>query len=151
MRLLARLSVAALAGAFIAWVVTVFVLHAMFAGGEYSDQALVELPPWAFILIGAGGALAAIALVYRGGRSPLPPWVGPAVLGGLIGVAVVVVATIVVAYSWGGPTSKGQVRYTHSGLVYGVPIGLAAGVLVGLLRARRPSAEPDTASGRRAG
>ncbi len=145
MRLLARIGVVVLAGAVIAWVVTAFVLHAMFAAGGYTREALVELPPWAFGVIGGGGALMALALVWAGGRSPLPEWVRPAVVGGLIGVAGVVLPTLGVACTLGGPSSKGQAPYLHAGLVYGVPVGLVAGALVGLLQARRRSAEPSTA------
>ncbi len=71
----------------------------------------------------------------------LSSWVRPAVVGGITGVALVVIPTLSVASSMGGPTSKGRAPYVHVGLVYVVPIGLVAGVLVGLLWARRPSAE----------
>jgi hypothetical protein len=145
-RAFTRLCVAALAGAVIAWVVRAFVLYAMFAAGGYTREALVELPPWAFGVIGGGGAVAALALVCAVGRSPLPTWVRPAVVGGLTGVAAVVVPTLSVACSLGGASSKGQAPYLHVGLVYGVPIGLFVGVVVGLLRARRPSAETGTAA-----
>jgi hypothetical protein len=138
--ILGRFCVAAIAGAVIAWVVAAFVLDAMFAAGGYTREALVELPPWAFGVIGGGGAVVALTLVWAVGRSPLPAWLRLAIVGGLIGVAAVVVATLAVAYSFGGPSSKGQAPYLHAGLVHGVPVGLVTGVLLGLVRGRRPSA-----------
>src|SRR5262245_40581317 len=85
-RALTRLCVAALAGAVIAWTVAGFVLYAMFAAGGYTREALVEPPPWAFGAIGGGGGVVALTLVWAVGRSPLPKWVRPAVIGGLTGV-----------------------------------------------------------------
>ncbi len=141
MQTLTRHFVAALAGAMLAWVMTAFVLHAMFAAGGYTREALVELPPWGFGTIGAAGALGALALIWTFGSSPLPTWVRPAILGGLVGIAAVVAVTLGAARSLGGQSAKGQAPYLHVGLVYGVPIGLVSGVLVGLQRRWRPSAE----------
>lgn len=123
-------------GALIAWQATAFVIHAMFAAGGYTREALVELSPWAFGAIGGVGALTALALASGFGDSPLPAWGRPAVVGGLVGVAAVAVPTFIVANLLGRPSSKGQAPYLHVGLVYGVPIGLVAGVSVALSKGR---------------
>jgi hypothetical protein len=141
-RFVARVAVAALAGAVLAWMVTAFVLHALFAAGGYTDEALVELPPWAFGVIGGGGALLGLAGALLAGRCPLPGWVRPAVVGSLVGVVTVVVPTLFVACALGGPSSKGQAPYLHAGLVYGVPVGLALGAVAGLVVAKGRPAEP---------
>src|SRR5262245_42272485 len=113
-----RLCVAALAGAVIALVVTALVLYTMFAAGGYPRDSLVELPLWAIGVICGAGALAALVLVCLFGRSPLPVWVRPMVVGGLAGVAAAVVATLSVANT-SGESSKGQSSYQRKGLVYG--------------------------------
>lgn len=136
MRRLSRVCIVAFIGAVIAWQATAFVLYALFAAGGYTREALVELPPWAIGAIGGVGALTAIALAWAFGDSPLPSWMRPVVGGGLAGVAVAVVPTLVVANWLGGPSSKGQAQYLHLGLIYGVPVGLLAGVIVGLTRGR---------------
>ena len=61
-----RLIVAGLCGAVIAWTIGAIVLHSIFASGGYTREALVELSPWAFGMIGicdgaAGFVLAAFA------------------------------------------------------------------------------------------
>ncbi|WP_165070591.1 hypothetical protein [Paludisphaera rhizosphaerae] len=140
---LTRLCVAAFVGSLIAWQTTDFVLHAMFAAGGYTREALVELPPWAFGVIGGVGSLTAVALAWAFGDSPLPAWVRAAVVGGLVGVAAMAVPTFIVANWLGGPSPMRQAPYLHVGLVYGVPVGLVAGALAGLLKVRRLNAKPD--------
>jgi hypothetical protein len=83
-----------------------------------------------------------------GARYPLPCWVRAALLGALAGVAAVVLPTLFVACALGGPSDKGQAPYLHAGLVYGVPVGLVAGGVAGLVRSRRRGrAEPPAAAG----
>jgi hypothetical protein len=137
-KLFTRLGVAAVASAIIAWVIVAVFLYAMFAAGGYTSSALVLLPVWAFCLIGGGGALIAIGLVHWVGDSPMPIWVRPIVMGSLIGVAVVAVGTI---SGSSGQSSKDQARYSERGLVYGVPAGLFAGALMGLLYAWKRNSE----------
>jgi hypothetical protein len=133
MRFAAQVFLAALSGAVIAWVVAAIGLHAIFADGGYTQEALVEFPQWAFVAIGADGALVGLAAALLAGRSPLPEWVRPALLGSLAGVAAVVVPTLALACSLGGPSSKGEAPYLHAGLVYGVPVGLVVGAVAGLI------------------
>jgi hypothetical protein len=147
-RLVARVALSATAGAVIAWVTTAFVLHAQFAAGGYTREALVEPPPWVFAIIGGAGALVGITAALGAGRAPLPNWVRPAILGSLGGAAVVVVSTLVVACSLGGSSSKGQAPYLNAGLVYGVPVGLVVGAVAGLIVAKRHCGEQGAAADR---
>lgn len=131
-----RFALAALSGGLIAWVLTALVLHATFAIGGYTREALVELPPWAFGTIGAAGALVALGAATFTGRTPLPVSVRPVVMGSLAGVAAIVVATLSIACVLGGGSSKGQAPYLHAGLEIGVPVGLIAGAVGGLVVSR---------------
>jgi hypothetical protein len=133
--------VAAVACAVVAWLVMAFVLAAMFAAGGYTREALVESSPWDICAIGGFGALVGAVVAWMAGKSPLPVWVKPVVLGSLGGVAVVVIATLFVACAVGGPSSIGQAPYLDAGLVYGVPLGLVAGAVNGLVFAKRHRAE----------
>jgi hypothetical protein len=137
MRSIARIGIAAAAGAWIACVVAALVTYGMFAAGGYTTEAVVELPGWAFAAIGGGGALVGLVIAIWRGRSPLPAWVRPVALGGLAGVALVVTVTYAVARELGGPAPKGQARYLASGAVYGIPAGLIGGAVAGLLAWRR--------------
>ena len=137
MRFVARVTMAAIAGAVIAWVMTAFVLHAQFAAGGYTREALIEPPPWIYAVIGGAGALVSMLAALNVGRVPLPGWVRPAVLGSLGGVASVVVPTLGVACSLGGPSSMGQAPYLVAGLAYGVPVGLVVGTMTGLVVAKK--------------
>ena len=141
MRFLGQLAVAALAGAIIAWVGTGFVVQFLFAAGGYTSEALVELSPRAFGVIGGAGALVSVSLVLLAGQSPLPSWVRPVALGSLAGVAAVMVPTVFVACALGGPGSKGQAPYLYVGQVFGLPIGLVGGAVAGLLVAKRRQAD----------
>jgi hypothetical protein len=136
-KFIARVAVTAIAGAVIAWVVMAFILDAMFAAGGYTSDALVEPSPWTVCAVGGCGALVAWSVALLCGKSRLPSWVQPIVLGSLSGVATVVTATLFVAYALGGPTSKGQSPYLHAGLIYGVPVGLVVGAVRGLAVAKR--------------
>jgi hypothetical protein len=135
MRPIAQYCLTALAGALIAWVMTAFVLHAIFVAGGYKSYAV--LPVWSLLVIGGVGAAVAMLLVRQNSGSPLPAWVRPAVIGGLIGVVAVVIPTVIIARERGGPTSKGQARYLHAGLIYGLPVGAIAGMCGGLLSRRK--------------
>lgn len=136
-RVIGRLAVAAVSGAVLAWAVTALVLDAMFAAGGYTPEAVVRLPAWGFTVIGGCGALLGLAVAALAGRFPLPACVRPVVLGSLIGVAAVVVPTLGIAWSLGGASSKGQAPYLDAGRLYGVPLGLAGGAVVGLIAFRR--------------
>ena len=136
MNSLARLLVATLAGAVIAWITTLLFVYALEHLGGYEFGA-VQLQLGAFGLIGAGGGLVGMGIALVGGRRALPDWVKPIVIGSLTGVAVVAVGTLMLDSGLGGPSSKGQAPYLHAGLIYGVPIGLAAGALGGWMHIRR--------------
>ena len=125
MRFIARVAVAAVAGAVIAWVVMAFIL--------------AEPSAWVIWAVGGCGALVASSVALLAGKSPLPAWVQPVARGSLAGVATVVIATLVVV---GGPSSKGQTPYLLAGLVCGVPVGLMVGAVGGLAVAKRRCAEP---------
>jgi hypothetical protein len=129
---LRALALAALAGAVIAWVAIALVLHTRFAAGGYTREALVELPPWAFGVVGGAGA----AVGVMAGQYRLPQGVRGAALGGLVGVGVVAILTLAVATVLGGPSSKGQAPNLEVGLWYGVPGGLVVGGVGGLLVSR---------------
>lgn len=139
----ARVALAGLCGAVVAWTVAAFVLHAMFAAGGYTREALVEPPLWVFAATGLGGAVAAAGPATFVGRVALPWWVRPVAVGGLTGVAAVVLPVAAVAC----PAPKGH-PLQAVGLAYGVPIGFAAGATVALVRAIRRRAEPTGAADR---
>src|SRR5271157_4367158 len=98
-----RVALSVLAGAVIAWVMTAFVVHSMLVAGGYTRESIVELPPWSSVVIGGSGGLIGLAVALSVGGSPLPRWVRPTVMGGLAGVAAVVVSTLGAACSLGGP------------------------------------------------
>ncbi|MBI1917935.1 MAG: hypothetical protein HYS12_24845 [Planctomycetes bacterium] len=139
MKFVARLAVAALSGAVIAAVLAALVGHALFAAGGYTEEALGDPPPWVGFAILGSGAVVAMLVVLFAGRSSLPEWVRPSVLGGLAGVAVVVFLTLLLANALGGPSPKSPkgegIRLF--GLVCGVPIGLISGIVVGLEVSRK--------------
>src|SRR5947209_291874 len=122
MRFLIRIVAAAVSGAVIAIVMSIFGLYAIFAAGGYAREALVELPFWGLGLIVGGGALAGmcVALVAR---RPLPRWVQTLAVGTVTGIAVVVIGTLFVAHTFGGPSSIEQAPILLAGLVFGVPVG----------------------------
>jgi hypothetical protein len=134
---LARITVAIVSGAIIAWVVMELVLYAQFAAGGYTREARVELPGWAVGAIGGLGGLLGLTTALVTDRFSFPGWARLLALGGLIGVAFVVVPTLGIACTFGGPSSKGQAPYLIAGLVYGIPVGLVVGAVVGLLGARK--------------
>jgi hypothetical protein len=128
---------AAFSGAVIACVVAALALYAVFAAGGYTREALVELPPGSFAIVGGVGALVGLTVALFADRLSLPGWVRPVAMGSLAGVAVVAVSTLIVACVLGGSSSKLQALYLQAGLVYGVPAGLIAGAIVGWFAARR--------------
>ena len=136
-RSVGRLALAVVSGAVIAWVVTAFVLDALFAAGGYTPEAIVELPRWAFGLVTAAGALSGAIAALLAGRVLLPRWVRAAALGSLIGGGGVVLATLVIAAVLGGPSSKLQAPYLVAGLAFGVPAGFLIGGVGGLLVSKR--------------
>ena len=135
----ARVALAGLCGAVIAWTAAALVLHTIFAAGGYTGEALVEPPPWSFGAVGLAGAGVGAGLAGLAGRVALPWWSRPAAVGGLIGVAAVVLPVAGIAC----PHPKGHPLQTVA-LVYGVPIGLVTGAASAVLWAGRRRAAPGT-------
>lgn len=119
--------VAPICGALIAWVSTAVIIYLVFAHGGYTTEALVELPSWAFPGIGATGALIGLVIAMFGGLHELPRWVQGTALGSLVGVGAVVGLTLTV----------GQTPYSDNGLLYGVPVGLLIGGVIGFVASKR--------------
>jgi mannose-6-phosphate isomerase-like protein (cupin superfamily) len=143
---------AACCGALIAWISAYLALYVRLAAGGYSAEAArhFELPPDTAGLLGVTGALVAAALAALAGNTPLPRWVGGVALGSLVGVAVVVIASLTADRLLGGPSGaqpadQPQSPYLRAGLVYGVPLAVVVGCLAGLLVSSRLRPRPGAA------
>jgi hypothetical protein len=135
-KIAARFVLAAIAGALIAWVSVALGIYA-FSAWEHKQGVIIEWPLWAFWLLGGSGASVGLLATVLAGKMQLPGWVRPAVFGSLTGVATVVGLTLWIASWKGGSFSHGRTPYLEFGLVYGVPVGLVGGGLVGILLHRR--------------
>lgn len=98
-------------------------------------------------LIGVVGAMTGPLVALTLGDRPLPAVVKHVSIGALVGVAMVVIATLFVANLFGGPISKLQAPYLHWGRVFAFPagflLGSATGFLVGHLLGRSNEAEVE--------
>src|SRR5262245_53446028 len=105
-----------------------------------------EAPVWPLVVAGLVGAAGGTLLARTVGSRRIPPAVGGAALGCLVGIAASVVVTGLVALAFGGASAREQIPYLMHGLSFGVPAGAAvgavAGALIGVRRRARRDAEP---------
>jgi hypothetical protein len=107
------------------------------------EAAAADHPVWPLALAGLVGAAGGTLLARTVGSRRIPPAVGGAALGCLVGIAASVVVTSLVAWAFGGQSAKEQVPYLMHGLTIGVPVGTALGAVIGAVIAVRRRARRD--------
>ena len=132
-KIIGRLALAALCGAIFALVPSGVLLYALFAAGGYTRESLIELPSSVLWMIGGIGACIAIPVFIFAGHTVMPKWLRTSALGSVIGMAVVLLVTLILTD--GGSRSKS--RYLEIGLLYGVPIAIVSGGVFGALWSKR--------------
>ena len=125
-------TVGATCGAIIAWIFSALVLFGFFAAGGYTAEAAFVLPPWSFAVVGGAGAVIGAAVATLSNRCLLPLGRGQR-MGCLIGTAIVVVATPLVAAFVGANSPVEHTWYIRTGIFFGLPAGLIGGGICGAL------------------